>query len=231
MTASTWVFGYGSLVSPASLAPTLGRSGPDDIRAVPAELIGFGRRWNYGSLTLRGSWRHDDVLVSGIVISLGLESAEAETCNGVLVQVTDDELARLDWRERDYERTDVTEQIGLGHGGSDERAVVADHAVVAEHAVVDGRIVTYVPRPSAVDRYLAARDDGRAAVRLAYWDLVHDAFSGLGRSALDRFTSHTPAPDVPIADVHLAPVERSTTTSVPAPAAGNRTCVPDMLSG
>lgn len=219
MTPSTWVFGYGSLVSPASLAPTLGRSGPDDIRAVPAELTGFGRRWNYGSLTLRGSWRHDDVLVDGIVISLGLESAEAETCNGVLVRVTDDELARLDWRERDYERTDVTDQIGLGHGGSGERTVV------------DGRIVTYVPRPSAVDRYLAARDDGRAAVRLEYWDLVHDAFSELGRSALDRFTSHTPAPDVPIADVQLAPVERATSTSVLGPATGNRTCVPGMLSG
>jgi cation transport regulator ChaC len=212
VSASTWVFGYGSLVSPASLARTLGRGG-GDIRATPAELIGFGRRWNYGSLTLRGSWRHHDVLVDGIVISLGLESAEAETCNGVVVQVTDDELARLDWRERDYQRTDVTEQIRTG----------GDCA-----AAVDGQVVTYVPRPSAVERYLAARDDGRAAVRLAYWDLVHDAFSRLGHTALDRFTSHTPAPDVPIADVHLAPVEPSTTA---APAAGNRTCVPGMLSG
>lgn len=190
MTALTWVFGYGSLVSPTSLAATLGRPA-ESISAVPAELTGFGRRWNYGSLTLRGSWSHAGETVSGIVISLGLEASQRERCNGVVVAVTEEELGHLDWRERDYQRTDVTDLIGLEGGmGAD--------------TVVGARVVTYVPRPSAIERYLAARDAGRAAVRRSYWDLVHTAFGRLGDTALERFTTHTPPPDVPIAEVELA---------------------------
>ena len=34
-----------------------------------------------------------------------------ESCNGVIVRVTAEELAMLDWRERDYERTDVSDLI------------------------------------------------------------------------------------------------------------------------
>lgn len=203
MTPSTWVFGYGSLVSPASLGSTLGRS-IHDIVAIPADLLGFGRRWNYGSLTLRGTWWDDDVLVSGTVISLGLEAAEHERCNGVIVRVTDEELARLDWRERDYQRTDVTDQIRLGADSGTGQIGVGEMAV--GETEVSGRVVTYVPRASAIDRYLAARDAGRAAVRRTYWELVHDAFTELGRAALDRFTTQTPAPDVPVAEVRLAPV-------------------------
>ena len=63
MSAQTWVFGYGSLVSSASMATTIGRPVPDaDI--VVAHLDGYGRRWNYGSLHLRGDWRHDRTSVT-----------------------------------------------------------------------------------------------------------------------------------------------------------------------
>ena len=55
-----------------------------------------------------------------------------ETCNGLVVRVDADELARLDWRERDYERTDVTDRIDLPAG------------------VVASRVYTYLPRPSAI---------------------------------------------------------------------------------
>lgn len=190
MTGLTWVFGYGSLVSPTSLASTLGRPA-ESIRSMPAELTGFGRRWNYGSLTLRGSWRHHGETVSGIVVSLGLEASESERCNGVVVAVTEEELGHLDWRERDYERTEVTDRIRLDGG-------------TGPAGPTDGPVVTYVPRPSAVERYLSARNAGRAAVRRSYWDLVHTAFGHLGDAALQRFTAHTPPPDVPIAEVELA---------------------------
>lgn len=190
MTPLTWVFGYGSLVSPASMASTLGRPA-ESIRSLPAELTGFGRRWNYGSLTLRGSWRHGGETVNGIVVSLGLEASDRERCNGVIVAVTEEELGHLDWRERDYERTEVTDLISLDEG-------------IGTGGLGDAPVVTYVPRPSAIERYLAARDAGRAAVRRSYWDLVHTAFGRLGDAALERFTTHTPPPDVPIAEVELA---------------------------
>jgi dephospho-CoA kinase len=189
----TWVFGYGSLVSPVSLAATIGRTiEPHDL--VVTHLSGYGRRWNYGSLHLRGDWHHDGVTVrQGLVVSLGLIVADDETCNGVAVRVTDDELAQLDWRERDYERTDVTD------------SVVADR-VVSDAATADpfagDRVVTYVPRRSAIERYETARDDRRAAIRLTYWNLVREAFGRLGGDHPERYAA-TPAPDVPVADISL----------------------------
>ena len=59
---ATWVFGYGSLVSPVSLASTIGR--PIEYHdVVVTHLMGYGRRWNYGSMHLRGGGHHDGVTV------------------------------------------------------------------------------------------------------------------------------------------------------------------------
>jgi len=186
MTAPTWVFGYGSLVSPTSMASTIGRTVAADDSAV-AHLTGYGRRWNYGSMHLRGDWDHDGRrVVGGLVVSLGLAEASSEECNGVIVRVDDDELARLDWRERDYERTDVTERIRLDGD-----------------ATRPGRVVTYVPRPSAIERYLVARDERRAGIRQSYWTLVDAAFADLGGDHADRYAT-TPPPDVPVVDMALS---------------------------
>ncbi|RLE25152.1 MAG: hypothetical protein DRJ50_03455 [Actinobacteria bacterium] len=183
MTFSTWVFGYGSLVSPASMARTIGRVVDPTTEFAIAHLHGYGRRWNYGSLHRRGDWSDDGMEVTqGLIVSLGLEESTDESCNGAAIRVTADELAQLDWRERDYERTDVTDHVEL-----DGRTIA-------------GRIVTYVPRVSAVDRYEQARDRGRAAVEQRYWDLVHTAFDALGSGHRERFSS-TPAPDVPVVDI------------------------------
>jgi dephospho-CoA kinase len=185
VTSGHWIFGYGSLVSPASMATTIGRTVAVD-GVMVAHLDGFGRRWNYGSLHLRGDWSHDGVQVrQGLVVSLGLVASSAESCNGVIVRVTDDEIAQLDWRERDYERNDVTDLI---------RLEVADAVE---------RVSTYVPRPSAIERYEHARDDGRAAIRQSYVELVAAAFRDLGGDHLDRYRT-TPPPDVPVVDMALS---------------------------
>ena len=169
------------------MAATIGRPvDASDIRV--ADLAGFGRRWNYGSMHLRGSWSHAGVdVVDGLVVSLGLAAADTESCNGVIVRVDADELAALDWRERDYERTEVSDRIR-----------------VLDDETVSGPIVTYVPRPSAVERYERGRDEGRAAVRRSYWDLVHEAFAMLGGDHVARLSA-TPQPDVPVVDITLAP--------------------------
>ena len=184
MAEPTWVFGYGSLVSPASVSRTIGRFIDDAHSRRIAHLEGYGRRWNYGSPTQRGDWSHGDVHVrQGVIIFLGLEASDDASSNGVVVQVTQDELVELDWRERDYDRVDVTDLISI------------------EHGAVDGRVVTYVPRPTAIERYVEARDSGRAAVEQRYWDLVHDAFGELGAHHLDHLRTRTPDPDVPILEI------------------------------
>ena len=185
MNGDAWIFGYGSLVSPASMATTIGRSVARSDVAV-AHLDGYGRRWNYGSLHLRGDWHHDGVDVTqGFVVSLGLVASDAESCNGVIVRVTGEELAMLDWRERDYERTDVSDMIRIGGDPISER------------------VWTYVPRPSAIERYEQGRDRGQAGIRRSYWELVERAFGALGDNHLERYAA-TPAPDVPVVDMVLS---------------------------
>ena len=182
--SSTWVFGYGSLVSPASMARTIGRTvGRDDVTL--AHLHNYGRRWNYGVLHRSGNWVDGDrSIIKGRIVALGLAAAEGESCNGVAIRVTTDELLQLDRRERDYNRTDVTDQIKL------------------ERDVGVSQIVTYVPRPAAVSRYEQARDAGRAAIEVRYWDLVHSAFDELGPRQRALFDT-TPAPDVPVVDISI----------------------------
>ncbi|MEO6651155.1 MAG: gamma-glutamylcyclotransferase family protein [Ilumatobacteraceae bacterium] len=188
-----WVFGYGSLVAPESVATTIGRTVTPGDGFAPATLDDHERRWNYGSLRQRADWRGPyGHVAGGIVISLGVVRAEGEQANGAVVRVTRAELARLDRRESDYDRVDVTRLVRVD-GDADV-----------------GPIVTYVPRRSAVERYRSARTDGRAAVRHGYVALVERAFADLGEHHLDRYIATTPTPDVPVVEFDAAWLEDRT---------------------
>ncbi len=180
----TWVFGYGSLVDPESLGRTLGRVVTPGVDFLAADLTGWGRRWNYGVGHVVGSWRRSDGIVidDGVIVALGVVAAPDEAVNGIVARVSEVEIAALDQRERDYDRVDVTAAVTV-HGLSPEP---------------DARIVTYVPRPSAVERYEAARDQGRAGIRNTYWGLVDAAFAVWGADQLARYRSSTPLPDIPV---------------------------------
>ena len=182
---NTWVFGYGSLVSSDSVARTIGRVVDDPADRVVTHLHHYGRRWNYGSARLRGNWTAAGGSVrNGIVISLGVVPSASESCNGVSIRVTDEELAALDQRESDYEMTDITDQVSV------------------EADVFTDRVITFVPRASSIERYEMARDSGRAAIRAEYVTLVHAAFDSLGAAHSELFGA-TPDPDVPIAEIDL----------------------------
>jgi dephospho-CoA kinase len=185
------VFGYGSLVSPTSLASTIARDVTVGVDVLEAELRGWGRRWNYG-VSLPCSFELDGRRVDGgTVVALGLVRSQHETVNGIVVLVDGLEVERLDRRERDYDRVDVTDEV----------------AIAGSHTLPDGRpIVTYVPRPTAIARYEAARADGTAGVRRTYWELVDGAFAALGADRRATFHATTPAPDVPLVDVVAADV-------------------------
>jgi cation transport regulator ChaC len=183
-TGSTWVFGYGSLVDPESLGRTLGRAVTPGVDFIEADLAGWGRRWNYGVGHVTGAWRTvgGELIDDGVIVALGLVAAPDERVNGVVARVSDVEVAALDLRERDYDRVDVTDSVTVAAPGRDP----------------SGRIVTYVPRPSSIERYEAARDAGRAGIRSSYWGLVDAAFAVLGNDRLARYRSSTPTPDVPV---------------------------------
>jgi cation transport regulator ChaC len=184
MADGTWVFGYGSLVSPASLADTIGRTVVSGVDTHDAVVSGFARRWNYGSIHSVGDWTLDDGthVDGGTIIALGIVESAPDSVNGTISLVTTDALAALDRRERNYARIDVTDRV-------------------ASAVEVVGVIETYVPRPSSIERYERARDAGTAGVRRTYWDLVNAAFAELGPDHVNRYRNSTLAPDVPIVDI------------------------------
>ncbi len=191
---STWVFGYGSLVDPQSLGRTLARAVTPGVDFVEAELAGWGRRWNYGVGHVSGSWQRADgtLIADGVIVALGVVRAGDESANGIVARVSDLEIAALDVRERDYDRLDVTESVELL--GDRTRCTFA----------AGDRVVTYVPRRLAIERYEAARDAGRAGIRSTYWGLVDAAFAVFGADQLRRYRSSTPDPDIPV----VAMIER-----------------------
>jgi len=148
-----FVFGYGSLVSPESLAATLGRR--LDLEA--AELRGWQRAWNVGSdkeshpeRTFRLA---DGTEYEGLTVVLGLEPGER--CAGSVFAVTDADLALLDVRERNYDRVDVTDQITWARRPE------------------NCTIYTYTPKTTAIERLVAALASRRRInVRKGYVDIV-----------------------------------------------------------
>lgn len=83
-----FIFGYGSLINEASRLLT-GQTG----RAVPAIAHGFRRSW--GKID-------DSYILSPLVVTQGKGST-----NGVLIEITEDELAEFDRREKGYYRTEI----------------------------------------------------------------------------------------------------------------------------
>ena len=183
-----WVFGYGSLVEPSSLARTIGRVARLGDDMFPATLTGYGRRWNYGVGHVSGTWVRVDgsSVENGTIVALGLVESHDESVNGVLVSVTADELAEIARRERDYDRVDVADRVTTDPDG----------------AMPEGStVVTFVPRRSAVERYVDARDAGSAGIRDTYLDVVDAAFAALSDEQADIYRATTPSPDVPVVSV------------------------------
>jgi hypothetical protein len=111
------LFGYGSLVSPESAAVTLGRPVP---APVPAQLTGWRRRWSQcrDNLVVEKTFaRRDDGTTPRHILGLNIEPSEdTAPLNGALLEVTEEELYRLDGRELRYDRVEVTDHVDPRRG-------------------------------------------------------------------------------------------------------------------
>jgi hypothetical protein len=174
-----YVFGYASLTSRASMSSTLGHDvNPSHI--VPAQLSGWRREWNVGSDNESHPEREilndDGSIFRGVVAVMGVEQGRPEDrCNGAAFVVNTEDLAKLDRRERNYRRVDVTQAIsfkGMPHGCV---------------------VFTYVPLTKAVERLDRARQDRRpVAVRAQYVEQIEEGFAQLGAGELDDYRRTTP---------------------------------------
>jgi hypothetical protein len=161
------VFGYASLVSTASAGQTLGRPISDPI---PARLDGWARGWTLGreQAASEKTFARPDGSVPCFCLGLNLDpTPDAPAPNGVLIELSAQELDRLDIREIRYRRVDVTEEIAGKHGFD--------------------RVVTYVARPE--HHHPAPPED--AVVIAAYPATVEAAFDSLGPGQLELFRETT----------------------------------------
>lgn len=173
-----FVFGYGSLASPASAALSLGR--PVEFAAM-ACLNGWRRRWTVyrDNVASEKTFALTDGSVPPYVVGLNIErDPESEGANGVLIEITEAEASRLDLREMRYDRIEVTAEVepaGLGR-------VIAYTAKAAHHA----------PKPP----------EG-AIVIAEYVRTVEAAFAELGPGELETYRASSDPPPVEPSEVRL----------------------------
>lgn len=157
-----YIFGYGSLLSGASAGATLGYELDPEHGPFPATLAGWRAGWNAGSDTGSHPERefrdeHGRVF-DGVVAVLGVAPEPGARCPGAVFAVDPAALPRLDRRERNYVRQDITDLV---------RWSQKPHGCV---------VFTYVPRPEALRRLVEASEAGRqVVVRSSYLGLVRAA--------------------------------------------------------
>ena len=165
------LFGYGSLVLRESASMTLGRL-IGELR--PARLHDWRRRFSQrrDNLTCEktfeceGGWRPEWIL--GLNVEEG--EAEAGPVNGVVIELTEAELDRLDIREIRYDRVEVTGSV-LGEDLPD-------------------RIVTY----KAKAFHFAPEPPEDSVILATYAAAVEEGFEALGSGELEHYLATTPYP-------------------------------------
>jgi hypothetical protein len=177
-----FVFGYGSLAAELPFAP--GRKPRDE--GFVADLPGFTRGWGvamdnrrdlpgYKYYTARDGTR-PQVFVSFLDVA---PAPGAAGVNGLCLPVDAGQLTRLDRRERNYARLDVSDRIDAG-----------------------GALVwVYVGTPAARGRLRDAQRDGLAVIDATYQRAVEAAFAALGADELARCRASLVPGDLPVVEL------------------------------
>jgi hypothetical protein len=165
------LFGYGSLVLHESASMTLGRPAGE---MQLARLHDWKRRFSQrrDNLTCEKTFECDGGWRPEWVLGLNVEDGEdgAGPVNGVVIEVTETELDRLDIREIRYDRVDIS--------GSVEGSELPD------------RIVTYKAKPF----HFAPEPPEDSIILATYVAAVEQGFENLGQDELDHYFATTPYP-------------------------------------
>jgi hypothetical protein len=165
------LFGYGSLVLSESATMTLGRP-VGELR--PVRLHEWRRRFSQrrDNLTCEKTFECDGGWRPEWILGLNVEEGEddAGPVNGVLIELTEAELDRLDIREIRYDRVDVTDSV--------------------EGEDLPARIVTYKAKPF----HFAPEPPEDSVILRTYAEAVELGFEALGPGELEHYRATTPYP-------------------------------------
>ncbi|MEZ5118373.1 MAG: gamma-glutamylcyclotransferase family protein [Candidatus Nanopelagicales bacterium] len=188
-----YLFAYGSLLSPASLLPTLPAVDIDDI--VPARLAGYRRVFNVafpndGSQPDKAYFDEAGGRPPFVLFSNLVPHSEANT-NGILVPVSDEQLGALRARERRYGLVTVPARTDTASSSRPVLTFVGAESFTAPRDVRAGVVAA---------SYLNLLVDGAQ-----FWEQRHPGF-------LDEFHASTrmPADAVALRRVDLAGQHRGT---------------------
>lgn len=176
-----WVFGYGSLAAAPEVTEARGGH--------LAELRGHRRRWGvamdnrrdlpgYKWYRLRATGERPRAFVAFLDVTPG-----DGTVNGLCLPVDAATLQRLDARERNYDRVEVTSRVTGARG----------------------RVWTYVGSAAGRARLAQGLREGRALISSEYRDDVEHGFRALGTAALHAYRAST---DPPPPGVEVVSLER-----------------------
>jgi hypothetical protein len=156
-----YIFGYGSIINLESAAKTLGRT-VEDHEVLMVEARDFSRLWRVVVPVIVDGYGENPVNA----VFLDIEKHQGKGVSGIIIQVTTDELKRLDIREKPYSRIDITPYI--------------------HPRVQDGRIFAYQGKPEFfVDNF------DNPKVLTQYLNIVYKGLQHWGREFSDRFEETT----------------------------------------
>jgi hypothetical protein len=174
------LFGYGSLVLHESASMTLGRPAGD---LQPAVLHDWRRRFSQrrDNLTCEKTFECDGGRRPEWILGLNVEEGEddAGPVNGVVIELSEAELDRLDIREIRYDRVDVSSSIE-GDG-------------------LPERIVTYTAKAF----HFAPEPPPDAVILRSYAKAVETGFERLAPGELERYRETTGPYPVDLVDARL----------------------------
>jgi hypothetical protein len=182
-----FVFGYGSLTA---------RPGPVPTREVKehgfvADLLGLRRAWGVAMDNRRdlpgykyytdADGRRPEVFVAYLdLVPAHPAPADPEArVNGLCLPVDDMLLAQLDRRERNYERTDVSDRVAAG----------------------GARVWAYLGMPAARERLAEGRRTGTAVIDAGYVRTVQAGFIALGDVELAGVQRSLEPGDLPVVEL------------------------------
>lgn len=170
MLKKKYIFGYGSLVSRKSIKHTIGRD-PGELRAV--ELKGWVRDWGIvldNLATIRRFELQPSGKIPHYVVALNIRKPRGDESptnpNGILFEVTDKDIAKMDEREDHYVRVDIT-------------------ADIAAAANIGGRIYAYVGKEEFYDK---ENDKREIIVPASYLKLIEGNFDAEGLKQFRKTT-------------------------------------------
>ena len=103
----TYVFGYGSLINPKSIQRTLGREiGEEDL--LEASLSDHVRKWQLVDWIFIKDLNLERIIPA---IFLDVVREQGKEVNGILFQLSEEELDKMDCRERNYDRIHISNLI------------------------------------------------------------------------------------------------------------------------